>query len=129
VAIALMPRWTFLRRTLSVPDERARLADPAFVDALLSHGEYTNPIPGRFTSGYGVNPTEVENTFAGAGLRQILLASTHGFAAGLEESLDELRRTDPGVYDAALDLLARTATDSNLLGTAIHLLYLGRTSG
>jgi hypothetical protein len=74
-------------------------------------------------------PTEVEGTFASAGLRQILLASTHGFASGLEESLDDLRLTDPGVYDAALDLLTRTATDSSLLGTAMHLLYLGRTSG
>ncbi|QSB13408.1 class I SAM-dependent methyltransferase [Natronosporangium hydrolyticum] len=128
VAIALMPRWAFLQRTLSVPDERARLADPAFVAALLSRGEYTNPHNGRFPSGYGVDPGQVAETFASAGLRQILLASTHGFATGLERPLDELRANDPATYDAALDLLTRTATEPSILGTAGHLLYLGRTA-
>ncbi|WP_239159748.1 class I SAM-dependent methyltransferase [Winogradskya humida] len=50
VAIALIPRFTLLRRTLTIPDERARLTDLAFVDALLTRGAYSNPHPGRFTS-------------------------------------------------------------------------------
>ncbi|GAA2551700.1 hypothetical protein GCM10010435_22350 [Winogradskya consettensis] len=58
---------------------------------------------------------------------RILLASTHGFATGLEHQLDDLRVADPTTYDAALDLLARTATEPSLLGTAGHLLYIGRT--
>jgi SAM-dependent methyltransferase len=128
VAIALMPRWALLRRTLSVADERARLSDAEFIDALLSRGLYTNPHPGRFTSGYGVDTGEVEETFAAAGLRQVLLASTHSFAAGLETPLEELRNTDPATYDAALDLLTRTAAEPSLLGVAGHLLYVGRTA-
>ncbi|HLL67278.1 MAG TPA: class I SAM-dependent methyltransferase [Micromonosporaceae bacterium] len=127
VAIALMPRWSLLRRTLSVPDERGRLADAAFVDALLSRGEFTSLHPGRFSSGYGVDPAKVEETFAAAGLRSVLLASTHGFATGLEPSLEELRIGDPASYEAALDLLARTATEPSFHGVAGHLLYVGRT--
>jgi SAM-dependent methyltransferase len=127
IAIALMPRWALLRRTLSKADERARLADAAFVGELLTGGAYSNPHPGRFTCGYGVDPGEVREAFAAAGLRQILLASTHGFAAGLEAPLDELRTTDPATYEAALDLLTRTAIEPSLLGAANHLLYVGRT--
>ncbi len=120
VAVALMPRWQLMRRTLSVPDERHRLADPDFVEALLQRGEYTNLIPGRFTGGYGVDPGQID-------AERILLASTHGFASGLEQQLDDLRGADPATYEAALDLLTRTATDPALLGTAGHLLHLTRT--
>jgi S-adenosylmethionine-dependent methyltransferase len=123
-----MPRWALLRRTLALPDERARLADAGFVDALLGRGEYTNPHPGRFTSGYGADPGEVGEVFAAAGLRQIVLASTHGFATGLEKPLEELRTADPATYEAALTLLFRTAMEPSLLGVAGHLLYLGRTA-
>jgi hypothetical protein len=59
-------------------------------------------------------------------LQQVLLASTHSFAAGLEQPLEELRINDPATYDAALDLLTRTATEPSLLGVAGHLLYVGR---
>jgi SAM-dependent methyltransferase len=122
VAIALMPRWQLVRRTLSVPDERRRLADPEFVSALLERGEYTNLIPGRFNHGYGADPARLGDDDG-----RILLASTHGFASGLEDAVDELRRTDPAAYQAVLDLLTRTATDPGLLATAGHLLHLART--
>jgi len=75
---------------------------------------------GRFTGGYGADPGQI-------GAERILLASTHGFASGLEQQLDDLRGADPATYEAALDLLTRTATDPALLGTAGHLLYLTRT--
>lgn len=129
VAIALIPRWSLLRRTLSVADERVRLADGAFIDALLTRGEFTNPHSGRFSSGFGADPGEVVETFTTAGLRHVLLASTHGFATGLEPALDELRVSDPTTYEAALDLLTRTATEPSFHGTAGHLLYIGRTEG
>ena len=129
VAIALMPTWALLRRTLSIPDERARLADPDFIEAVLTRGQYTNPHPGRFTHGYGVDPARVGADLAQVGLRQVLLASTDGFATGLHDALDELRVNDAEAYEAVLELLVRTADDSSLLGTAGHLLYLGRTRG
>jgi S-adenosylmethionine-dependent methyltransferase len=128
VAIALIPRWSLLRRTLSIPDERARLADSTFIDALLTRGEFTNPHPGRFTSGFGADPSEVIETFATAGLQSVLLASTHGFAAGLEPALDQLRIDDPPTYESAMNLLVHTAAEPSFLGTAGHLLYVGRTA-
>jgi hypothetical protein len=123
-----MPTWALLRRTLAIADERDRLGDATFTEALLGAGEYTNPIPGRFTHGYGVDPFRVGAELTDAGLHQVLLASTHGFASGLEEQLDALRTESPESYEAALRLLVSTAEEPGLLGTANHLLYLGRTA-
>ncbi len=127
VATAWMPRWSLLRRTLAIADERDRLTDPAFVDGLLDRGEYTNAHRGRFTHAHGTDPARLPQELAEAGLRTVVLASTDGFANGLHDAVDALRTQDPPRYEAVLDLLARTATDPSLLGTAGHLLHLGRT--
>ncbi|GAB3457707.1 class I SAM-dependent methyltransferase [Kineococcus endophyticus] len=127
VATAWMPRWSLLRRTLAIADERDRLTDPAFVDALLARGEYENPHRGRFTHAHGADPARLDQDLAQAGVRTVALASTDGFANGLHDAVDALRTQEPARYEAVLDLLARTATDPSLLGTAGHLLHLGRT--
>jgi hypothetical protein len=57
------------------------------------------------------------------------VASTHGFATGLEDQLDTLRAENPVAYGRALKLLIQTASDPSLFGTAGHLLYLGRRPG
>jgi ubiquinone/menaquinone biosynthesis C-methylase UbiE len=43
VAIALMPKYALLRRTLAISDERHRMADASFLDAVISDGSYYNP--------------------------------------------------------------------------------------
>jgi SAM-dependent methyltransferase len=61
--VALMPRYAFLRRTLSIPDERHHLAQPEFVARLLEDGVFVNDMPARFTNGYGVRPEEIAPFF------------------------------------------------------------------
>ncbi|WP_442781149.1 class I SAM-dependent methyltransferase [Arthrobacter sp. FX8] len=128
IAVALMSKYALLRRTLSIRDERHRMAEASFVEALLSRGTYDNPIPGRFTEGYGVEPSKAAKSFEEAGLITEIVASTHGFATGLEDQIENLRSEDPDAYVSTLEVLKATATDPSLLGTAGHLLYIGRNA-
>lgn len=42
--------------------------------------------------------------------------------------LDELSRTNPSSYNAAMDIIIRTANDPSLLGASVHLLTIGKIS-
>ncbi len=42
--------------------------------------------------------------------------------------LDELSRANPAAYDAARDIIIRTANDPSLLGASVHLLIIGKIS-
>jgi SAM-dependent methyltransferase len=126
VAVALMPRYTSVRRVLSLPDERWQLADPAFVDRLLEDGVFENAVPGRFTHVYGVRPAEVCPFFESHGFASLLLASTHGFLTGVEDGLEALRVEHPSGYSDLLDRVVALASDPGTLATAGHLLYVGR---
>ena len=129
VAVALMPRYTSVRRVLSLPDERSQLADPAFLDRLLDEGVLENAVPGRFTHVHGVEPTDVRPFFEYHGFSSLLLASTHGFLTGVEDGFEALRVEDPAAYCRLLDRVVETASDPGTLATAGHLLYIGRKTG
>ena len=87
--VAFMPRYTFLRRTLGIPDERHHLANPEFVDRLIEDGVFINDIPGRFTNGYGVRPEEVTPFFEQHGFTKLGLLATEGFVIDLQRELIE----------------------------------------
>ena len=127
VFVALMPRFAFLRRTLDIPDERRRhLAQPDFIDRLLNEGVFINDVPGRFTDGYGVVSEEVSPFFEQHGFTTLALLSAEGIAVNSQRALSELATSDPTLYQAALDVVMRTADDPSILGMANHLLYVGR---
>ena len=124
--VALMPRYAFLRRIMAIPDERHHLAQPDFIERVLNEGVFTNDVPGRFTDGYGVLPEEVAPFFERHGFTTLALLSAEGIAVNSQRSLSELATTDPTAYQAALDVIMRTADDPSILGMANHLLYVGR---
>jgi SAM-dependent methyltransferase len=126
--IALMSRYAFLRRTMALPDENAHLTQAEFVRRLLEEGVFINDIPGRFTSGYGVQPAEVAPFFAQFGLERLSLLSSEGLSVGIEEPLAEMAKNVPATYQKALDLIIRTASAPSVLGMSSHLLYIGRTA-
>lgn len=126
VAVALMPRYVSLRRVLSLADERWQLEDPALLDRLLDEGIFENAVAGRFTHVYGVEPTAVAPFFESHGFDTVLVASTHGFLTGVEDGFEALRVEQPATYLRLLDRLVASATDPSVLGTAGHLLYVGR---
>jgi hypothetical protein len=123
-----MPRYIFLRRTLALPDERPRLAQPDFVARVLDDGVFINDLPGRFTGGYGVRPEVVAPFFARHGFTRLALLACEGIATGLEDALAELAGSNPAAYQATLDVVVRTADDPSILGLSNHLLYVGRKS-
>ena len=126
VAVALMPRNTLVRRVLALDDERAQLADPAFLHRLLQDGVLDNAVPARFTHAFGVRPALVRPFFESHGFATVTLASTHGFLTGVEGGLEALRLAHPAAYAELLDQLVASADDPAVLGTAGHLLYVGR---
>ena len=126
--VALMPRYAFLRRTLAIPDERRHMAQQDFVKRVLEEGVFINGVPGRFTDGYGALPEEVPPFFEQHGFTTLALLAAEGIAASSQTALSELAASDPTAYQAALDVIMRTSSDSSILGMAGHLLYVGRRS-
>jgi len=124
--VALMPRYAFLRRTLAIPDERRRLASPAFIARLLDDGVFENDIPGRFTSGYGVRPEEIAPFFARHGFDARAILAAESIVPDLQEPLAALAMDDLEAYRATVDTLVRVAGDPSILGLANHLLYVGQ---
>ncbi len=124
--VALMPRYSLLRRTLSHPDERRRLAQPTFMRQVLDDGVFVNDVRGRFTAAYGVRVEEVAPFFERHGFATVALLGSQGILPGLEEALYDLSRDDPAGYQAALDIAIQTASDPSILGLCNHLLYVGR---
>jgi SAM-dependent methyltransferase len=123
--VAFMTRYSFLRRTAAIPDERRHLMQPSFVTQLLEDGVFINDIPGRFTHGYGAAPQEIGPFFARHGFATLALLASEGIAWGIQEALAEMSVDDPQAYQVMLDLVIRTADDPDILGTSDHLLYVG----
>lgn len=127
-AVALMPRLSFIRRTLALIDERPHLLDPEFITRLLDQGVFKNDISGRLASGYGVDPSKVAPFFAQFGLHSLVLASSEGISVGIAQELADMQATSPDMYERALDIIVQSASDPSILGMANHLLYIGRKS-
>lgn len=124
--IAFMPLYSFLRRTLSLKDERHHLAQPDFLERLMNEGVFLNDIPGRFSAGYGIRPQAVRPFLEEHGLQTVELLADTGFAASHGQDLEELAACDPGAYEQAMKIIIGTANDPSLLGTSIHLLAIAQ---
>lgn len=124
--IAVMPRYTFLRRTLFLPDERHRILQPEWIQQLLDRGIFQNDVPGRFTSGYGFELSRVAPFFEGYGLETLGMFALEGFTAGLEATLAEFHTNEPELYAATLRLILKSAQDPSILGMSLHVLYVGQ---
>jgi SAM-dependent methyltransferase len=125
-AVALMPRYALLRRTLALPDERQHLTDPRWLERLLQHGIFENDVPGRFTHGYGAQPAEIAPFFAQYGLQMLILAASEGVAGGIQAAVADVLVADSSFQDTALNILVQTATDPSILGMSSHLLAIGQ---
>jgi hypothetical protein len=104
------------------------LAQPAFVRRLLQDGVFVNDIPGRFTHGYGAHPEEVAPFFERHGFTTLALLAAEGIIVNMQRVLAEIVESDPELYQAAFNLVLRTAGDPSILGMATHLLYVGRNA-
>ena len=123
--VALIPRYSFLRHVLEVPDLRHNLTQLGFVSRVLEQGVFINDVPGHFTNGYGVRPEEVPAFFAQRGFTMLSLLAAEGIVGDLQRVLFGLEQNDPVTYQAVLDIILKTAADPGILGVASHILYIG----
>jgi S-adenosylmethionine-dependent methyltransferase len=128
-AVAFMPRYALLRRTLTLPDERQHLTDARWRERLLQQGIFENDIPGRFTHGYGARPDEIGPFFAQCGLQMLTLAASEGITSGIQAEVADVLAAESRLREVALNILMQTATEPSMLGMASHLLYLGQRLG
>ncbi len=126
VFAAFMSVYSFLRRTLTLKDERHHLADPQFMNQLMSEGVFQNDVAGRFNSGYGIKPNRVVPFMQEHGFEKIELLSDSGFVASQAQELAELAKENREAYDRFLQILIESAPDVSNLGSSIHMLYIGR---
>jgi hypothetical protein len=126
IFVAFIPIYTFLRRTLDHEDERHHLAQPEFMARLLHEGVFLNDVPGRFNAGYGVWPVEVAPFMERHGFQTLELLADTGFATEQAPDLQELAASDPEAYEMMMELILDTASDPSLLGSSIHILYVGQ---
>jgi len=124
--VAFMTRYSLLRRIAAIPDERHRLAEPAFVARLLEEGVFINDVPGRFTHGYGADPQEIVPFLGSHGLEAIELLASEGIGWGIQDALAEMATDNPASHQAMLEVVVHTAGDPSILGASDHLLYVGR---
>jgi S-adenosylmethionine-dependent methyltransferase len=124
--VAFIPIYTFLRRTLDHEDERHHLAQPEFMARLMNEGVFLNDVPDRFSVGYGVRPQEVAPFMERHGFQTLELLADTGFATEQAQDLQALAASDPETYDMVMELILDTASDPSLLGSSIHLLYVGQ---
>ena len=124
--IALMPRFSFLRRTIADRVERRHLGRPKFVRQLLDTGTFNNDEPGRFTGGYGARPEEIAPFFARFGFEQETLLASQSVAPDLQRTLAELAENDPQSFETTLVILLEVASEPSILGMSSHLLYVGK---
>jgi ubiquinone/menaquinone biosynthesis C-methylase UbiE len=123
---AFMPWQALLRRTAVVPQERHRLTDEGWVTRLLKEGVFENDVPGRFDMGFGASPQRISPLFEGIGFETLGLFASEGLGAGIEESIADLRESDPEGYEALIRVVVSVADDPSLFGLSTHLLYVGR---
>jgi SAM-dependent methyltransferase len=122
--VALMPRYAFLRRTMSIPDERHRLADPAFIQRVMEDGVFINDVAGRFTGGYGVRPEEVMPFFERHGFVTRALLACQGMVPDMQDVMAQMQQEDPVAYQHTLEVILQSAADPSILGMSAHLLYI-----
>ena len=123
---ALMPRSSFLRRTIAIRDERRHLLQPEWLKQLSDRGYFANDVAGRFNYGFGVRPAEVIPVFAGFGIEPLTLLAAESLSIGIQGPLADLSATDPDAYAIALSLMIEAASDPSIHGLSNHLIYVGR---
>ena len=129
VFVAAIPRLAFLRRTLSVPDERHHLLDAAWMRRLLEDGRFENEIPGKFNLGYGVRPGEIEQLLESQGFATVEVRSAQSLSASAPEAVGEILEGGGPLATAVERLMIDLSADESVVGGSGHLLYVGQRRG
>ncbi|WP_308635367.1 class I SAM-dependent methyltransferase [Paenibacillus silvisoli] len=128
VFAAVMPRVRKTLGALMVPSQWRPLDSMDAIEAFNRTGLFDHADPGRFTGAYFFDIKEVIPFFESCGMETVSLVSSTGNGGQLTEEQWAYWR-ERGEEERLLNYLYESAADPYLLGTASHLLYIGRRRG
>jgi len=113
------------------PLRYAAFHDPAtltehyrFFDEMIEHG--TLQEPAGFTDIHVMHPSDISQLMEGFGVATLTLINCEGLVGGMDDRVNEAQGH---LWEKWLDLNWTYCTDPTLLGTADHLLYIGKKAG
>jgi S-adenosylmethionine-dependent methyltransferase len=124
--VAAMSRLGFLQRTIALPDERHHLLDAEWLRRLFEDDVFENEVPGRFTIGYGVQSGEIEQLLEDHGFAVLEVMSAESVSIGIESQVGDVIEAGGQMAEDLFRIMVDLAADPRLLGTARHLLLVGR---
>jgi len=89
-------------------------------------GVFISPIPGIFTDAYFIQPRDVRPLMESAGFETVELVSSQSIAADVQKHLSEFEERQPELYPWVMENLVAVANEPTAIGSAFHLLYIGR---
>ena len=100
------------------------LQDVDMIDSVLTNGDASSDkYPDAFSSfSTWAHPSEIEPMMEQSGLKKVTLFSAEGGLAYLDEGINELTGAE---WDAWVNINYRLSKDRELLGSGIHLIYVG----
>lgn len=124
--VAFIPRLAGAAALIARAARDPRQVPPPCFARALGEGIFENPVAGAFTDGYFAEPDEIRACLDQAGLDVLDLLSVRGMADGAEAELWQLEERDPERFEAALDLIERTASRPEVVATRGHALAICR---
>lgn len=125
VFVAVRPRTSKLLSALMAPAQWKPLDQVGAIRDFMQTGVFNHAVKGRFTGAYFFNVEDVKPFFEQHGFETMQLISSNGIGGRLTEEHWAYWR-DRGELDEVMELVYESAKDPHLLGTASHLLYIGR---
>ena len=84
------------------------------------------PVPGVFAMAYNALPREVQPLMESAGFQTLEVISSQSIAADVQKHLALFAERQPELYPWVMDELIKLANEPTAIGSAWHLLYIGR---
>ena len=97
-----------------------------FVKRWLEDGIFISPALGIFADAHFVHPQEVAPLMEAPGFETIDLISSESLVDAVQKNLASFKDRQPDLYPWLLEKLVAVANDSSIVGSAGHLLYIGR---
>ncbi|WP_339322025.1 class I SAM-dependent methyltransferase [Paenibacillus sp. FSL W8-0194] len=127
VFVAVMSKTRFLMNSLMQPEHWKPNHTVEGIRRFLQTGTFDHADEGRFTGAYYFDIAEVNPFMESQGFESVKLIGSSSVAGAMTpEQWDYWRRQGDEAYRQVLDIVIQESENPYSLGTASHLLYIGR---